>query len=355
MECDDFAQSAGPCAIMHLSIGVQAMKRVWVAASAVALCFSLRTGANELQREVVSVDYTKEKGLVAAAYQGGEVVVWEVDSGQVKRVFNASAAKNTWNTPLAQFGLGGRRLAFTQEGDAGLVSYELDTGKSTVLVPRRLLVRGITAFSWSHMADTMLVSIGRDIFLIEASGHLQWQRRLETRAIITDVVWHPSEKFYTVATDNGEVSTWETSSGRLIAASKMEAGAQAVPVRVGWTDENSLMAEVRGASLSVLDPETLKPRKATACNCLDFTWSASGKEIFAWAPPNIALFSEAGQRMRELRTNFDGKGPIAWADEGSILTAASDSTVVLRDLRSSKILRTFALPDDKKLSELRAR
>jgi hypothetical protein len=99
---------------------------------------------------------------------------------------------------------------------------------------------------------------------------------------------------------------------------------------------------VRGVSLSVLDPETLKPKKTTACNCLDFAWSPAGKEIFAWAPPSVAVFSEAGQRTRDMRTPFDGEGPIVWAGEGRLLTAFSDSAVVLRDARSSKILRTFA-------------
>jgi len=267
-------------------------------------------------------------------------VVWDFESGQVKHVYNASAPKSTLNQPLAHFSADGRYLAFTQEGDAGLVSYRTDNGAATVLVPHRLLVKGITAFSWSQ-ADAMLVAIGRDIFLINAQGHSQWQRRLETRAIITDVEWHPSEKYYTVATDVGEVSTWETASGRLISSSKLEIGAHSTAVKVGWTSEDTLAASVHGVSFAVLDAETLKPRKTTACNCFDFTWSPGGKEIFAWDPPNIAIFSEAGQRMREIRTPFDGDGPVVWAGEGRLLTAFSDATVVLRDTRSGKVARTF--------------
>jgi WD40 repeat protein len=316
------------------------MKRVWFAAAA-ATFFAMQTTAGELQLDVLSIDYTKEKGLVAAAYRGGQVVVWDFESGRVKNAYNASAPRSTLNLPLVHFSADGRRLAFTQEGDAGLVSYRTDNGASTVLVPHRLLVKGITAFSWSQ-ADSMLVAIGRDIFLINVEGHTQWQRRLETRDIITDVEWHPSEKYYTVATDGGELSTWETASGRLVASSKLEMGAQSAAMKVGWTSEDSLVATVHGASLAVLDPETLKPKKTTACNCFDFTWSPGGKEIFAWAPPNIAVFSEAGQRTREMRTPFDGAGPIAWAGEGRLLTAFSDSAIVLRDARSGKILRTFA-------------
>jgi uncharacterized protein with WD repeat len=316
------------------------MKRVWLAAAA-ATFFSLQMVAGELQRDVLSIDYAKEKGLVAAAYRGGQVVVWDFESGRVKNAYNASAPKNTLNQPLAHFSAGGRRLAFTQEGDAGLISYSTDNGASIALVPHRLLVQGITAFSWSRQVDSMLVAIGRDIFLINAQGHTQWQHRLETRAIITDVVWHPSEKFYTVATDDGVVSTWETTSGRVIGSSKLETGAHSIAVKVGWTSEDWLMASVRGVSLAVLDPETLKPKKTTACNCLDFTWSPGGKELFAWDPPNIAIFSESGQRTREIRTPFEGEGPILWAGEGRLLTAFSDSAVVLRDARTGKIIRTF--------------
>jgi WD40 repeat protein len=318
------------------------MKRVWLAAAAATL-LSLQMAAGELQRDVLSIGYTKDKGLVAAAYRGGQVVVWDFESGRVKNVYNASAPKRTLNQPLAHFSANGRRLAFTQEGDAGLVSYDLETGASTVLVPHRLLVKGITAFSWSRQADAMLVAIGRDIFLIDAQGRTEWQHRLETRAIITDVVWHPSEKFYTVATDDGVVSTWETSSGRVIGSSRLENGAQSAAVKVGWTSEDSLAASVRGVSVAVLDPETLKPRKTTACNCRDFTWSPGGKELFAWAPPNIAVFSESGQRTREIRTPFEGEGPIEWAGDGRLLTAFSDSAVVLRDARTGKIVRTFVV------------
>jgi WD40 repeat protein len=316
------------------------MKRVWRAAAAtVLLTFHLPAG--ELQREVLSIGYSKEKGLVAAAYRGGQVVIWDFESGRVKNVYNASAPKNTLNLPLVHFSRTGR-VAFTQEGDAGLVSYNLETGASTVLVPRRLLVKGISAFSWSGQVETMLVAIGRDIFLINGQGRTQWQHRLETRAIITDIVWHPSEKFYTVATDDGVVSTWETTSGRVISSYKLDTGAHAAEVKVGWTLEDTLVASVRGLSLAVLDPETLKPKKTTACGCLDFTWSPGGKELFAWAPPNIAVFNEAGQRTREVRTPFEGEGPIVWAEEGRLLTAFSDSTVVLRDARTFKIIRTYA-------------
>jgi WD40 repeat protein len=316
------------------------MKRVWLAAAA-AIFFSLQMAAGELHRDVLSIGYTKEKGLVAAAYRGGQIAVWDFESGRVKHVYNASAPKDTLNKPLAHFSAGGRRLAFTQEGDAGLVSYDTETGASTVLVPHRLLVEGISAFSWSQQADSVLVAIGRDIFLINAQGRTQWQHRLETRALITDVVWHPSEKFYTVATDDGVVSTWE-SSGRVIGSSKLDTGAHSATVKVGWTNEDWLVASVRGVSLAVLDPETLKPKKTTACNCFDFTWSPGGKELFAWSPPNIAIFSESGQRTREICTPFDGESPIVWAGDGRLLTAFSDSAVVLRDARTGKIVRTYA-------------
>ena len=317
------------------------MKRILPAAAAVVF-FSLQMAAAELQKEVRSVAYSKEKGLVAAAYRGGQVVVWDFESGRVKKVYNASAPKDTLNQPLVHFSAGGRRLAFTQEGEAGLVSYDPDSGASTVLVPRRLLVQGITAFNWAPQADSMLVAVGREIFLINGQGRTLWQRRLETRTMITDVAWHPSEKYYTVATDLGEVSTWETASGRVAGSSKLEIGAHAVAVKVGWTSEDSLVASVRGVNLAVLDPETLKAKKTTACNCLDFTWSADGKQLFAWAPPSIAVFSEAGQHMRDMRTPFDGEGPIVWAGEGRLLTAFSDAAVVLREARSGKIMRTFA-------------
>jgi WD40 repeat protein len=316
------------------------MKRVWFAATAALVGCSVQLAAGELQRDVLSIDYARQKGLVAAAFRGGQVVIWEFESGRVKRAFNESAPKNTLNTPLAQFNASGRLLAFTQESDAGLISYDLEADKSTVLVPRRLLVRGITAFNWSRQGDSMLVSIGRDIFLIDAAGHAQWQRRLETRAIITDVVWHPSGKFYTVATDNGEISTWETASGRVLGASKLQIGAHSA-IKVGWTSEDSLVASVGGVSLALLDPETLKPKKTIPCNCSGFTWSANGREIFAWTPPSVSVFSESGQRTRELRTPLDGESPVVWAGEGRLLTGYSDSTVVLRDAHSGKIVRTF--------------
>jgi hypothetical protein len=317
------------------------MKRVCLATIA-ATVFSPQMAAGELQRDVLSIAYTQEKGLVAAAYRGGQVVVWDFESGRVKNVYDASAPKSTLNQPLAHFSADGHRLAITQEGDAGLISYDLDTGASTVLVPHRLLVKGITAFSWSPQTDSMLVAIGRDIFLVNAQGRTQWQRRLETRAIITDAAWHPSGKFYTVATDNGEVSTWETSSGRVAGSSKLDTGAHSAAVKVGWIDEDSLVASVRGVSLAVLDPETLKPKKTTACNCVDFTWRPNGKELFAWTPPSIAIFSESGQRTREIRTPFEGESPIVWAGDGRLLTAFSDSAVVLRDAHSGRIIRTFA-------------
>jgi WD40 repeat protein len=319
------------------------MKPVWLAAAAATffIVFSTRMAAGDLPPGVLSIAYSKEKGLVAAAYRGGQVVIWDFATGRAKSVYNASPPKDTLSRPLVHFSAGGRRMAFTQEGDAGLISYDTDTGASTVLVPRRLLVKGIAAFSWSHQSDSMLVAIGHEIFLINAQGHTQWQRRPEQRALITDVAWHPSEEYYTMATEEGAISTWDAASGRVISSSKLETGGHPGAVKVGWANEDTLVASVRGVNLAVLDPETLKPGKTTACNCQDFAWSPGGKQIFAWSPPNVVLFGESGQRAGEVRTPFDGDGPIVWAGEGRLLTAISGSGVVLRDSRSGKVMRTF--------------
>ena len=307
-----------------------------------AFSASLPAVAGAPVREVSSIAYCPAKGLVAAAYRGGQVVLWEFDSARVRKVFNAAPPAVTWNKPLAQFSPDGNFLAFTQEGDAGLLAYQVDTGQSTLLVPKRLLVEGIAALNWSPASDSILVAVGRSIFLVSHGGRSRWQRRLETRALITDVAWHPSQKVYTVAVDDGEISTWEATSGRLIASARLDIGGYGVPVKVMWTDAYSLVAEVRGASLVWLDPETLKPQTVTACHCLDFAGSGTG--IFAWEPPVVAVFSQAGRRARELRTPFAGDGAIAWADGGHIFTPAADSAVDLRDARSGRVIRTFTLP-----------
>ncbi len=327
------------------------MKRVLTALAALAFLSRIAV-AGDLPRQVLSIACAREKGLVAAAYQGGQVLVWDLETGHVKNTYNASAPRNTLSQPLVHFSSGGKRLAFTQEGDAGLIAYDTTTGTPTTMVPRRLLVRGITAFAWSQ-ADTMLVAIGRDVLLINPQGHALWQRRLETRAIITDVAWHPSEKYYTIATDDGEVSNWETSSGRVIGSFKLDTGAHSAALKAGWINEDTLVASVRGKSLAVLDPETLKPKRTTPCNCQDFTWNPTGKEVFAWAPPGIVLFAESGQRTREIRTPFDGESPIVWAGDNRILTGFSDATVVLREAHSGRILRTFAPSPTRRLDQHR--
>jgi len=322
------------------------MKRALLAAAVVAATsVRVQAGAAAAPRHVITIDYAKGKGLVSAAYQGGQVVVWDFASGSVKKVFGAAGAETTRNKPLVHFSPDGRRVAFTAEGEAGLLIYDLDAGSSAVVVPSRLLYRGITAFSWSRQQDSMLVAIGRDILLVTAAGHIQWQRRLETRAIISDVVWHPSEKFYTVATDDTTVSTWETVSGRVIATAMLDSGAHSAPVKVGWNAEGfSLAAVVEGEKLALLDPESLKPDKPFPCKCTGLDWSPSGKELAAWAPPNIAVFSGSGQRAREIHTTFEGTGPVVWADDSHILAAFSDASVVLRDARSPKAIKTFAPP-----------
>jgi len=319
------------------------MKRVLAAAALASL--SLPAGTPGVPRNVLAIDYAADKGLVAAAYQGGQVVVWDSQSGNVIKTFGAAGAQATLNKPLVHFSPGGRRLAFTAEGDGGLMSYDFESGSSTVVVPRRLLYRGIAAFSWSHQQDAMLVAIGRDVLLVGAAGHLQWQRRLETRALISDVVWHPSGKFYTVATDDTTVSSWETAIGRVIASAVIDPAAHSVPVSIGWNREGfSLAAVVEGEKLALLDPESLKPDKSVPCKCASLDWSPNGKELAVWTPPNIAIFTASGQRAREIHTPFEGVSPVLWTDDVHILAAFSDGTVVLRDARTPKALKTFAPP-----------
>jgi len=320
------------------------MKRTWLAAAAIAALSSL--AAAEAPRDVVTLDYHKGKGLVAAAYQGGEVVVWDFESGKVLHMFNAAGPGATRNKPLARFSPDGRNLAFTTEGEGGLTVFDLEAGSSKVIVPRRLLYRGLTALSWSHQRDAVLVAIGRDIALVSTSGHIEWQRRLETKSLITDVVWHPSEKFYTVVTDDTVVSSYETISGRVTGTSRMDSTALGTDVKIGWdTDGSIIMAEIKGKSLAVLDPDTLKIEKQTPCNCIDFAWSPSGKEVAATVPPNIEIFSPGGQKVREIHTTFEGAGPVFWTDDAHLLTAFSDAGIVLREARSPKVIRTFALPN----------
>jgi hypothetical protein len=110
---------------------------------------------------------------------------------------------------------------------------------------------------------------------------------------------------------------------------------------------SSLAAVIQRGNLALLDPDSLKPRKLIPCNCIDFDWSPAKKELAATAPSNIIVFSESGQK-REIHTTFDGNSPILWTDESHLLTAFSDSAVVLRDARTSKIVKTFAFPSDKK-------
>jgi hypothetical protein len=321
------------------------MERAWFAAVAVAISFGVGIAAAGAPQEATAIDYVKSNGLVAAAYRGGQVVVWEFESGRVKAVFNGPGFGTSLNKRTAHFNSDGHILAYTAEGEAGLVATDLNRGTSTTLVPHRLLYRGIAAFSWSHQEDNVLVAIGRDIALISATGHTEWQRRLETRSLITDIAWHPSEKFYTVTTDDTVVSSYETISGQLIASEKMEAVAQPTGVRVGWfKDGSALVANVYKNGLIVLDPETLKPKKTIACGCVDFDWNPARREIAASAPPKIAVFPELASKGRDIQTPFECAGPVVWADESYILAAGPDSSVVLRDARSPKVLRTFMPP-----------
>ena len=321
------------------------MRRMLLTATAISAALTLRAGSPNSQRNVISIDHSKSQGLVAAAYQNGQVVVWDFASGSIKKVFGAAGTGSPRNKPLVHFSPDGRRLALTTEGEAGLMACDLETGASTVVVPHRLLYRGITAFSWSRQQDSLLVAIGRDILLVTAAGHIQWQRRLETRAIISDVVWHPSEKFYTVATDDTTVSSYETVSGQVMSTAAIGSAAHSAPVTVGWNQEgSSLAAVVEGEKLALLDPDSLKPGKTIPCKCTDFAWNPAGRELAAWAPPNIAVFTTSGQRAREIHTAFEGPSPVLWPDDTHILAAFSDAAVVLRDARSPKIIKTFAPP-----------
>ena len=151
---------------------IDAMKRRKIAAAVLASC-CLRLASAELPRDIVTIDYSKGRGLVAAAYQNGQVVLWDFASGAVKSVFNASGEKPGRNKPIVRFSPDGRRIAFTAHGEAGLIVHDLDQGSSTVIVPRRMLYMGIAAVSWSMQNDAVLVAIGRDIALIGVTGQMQ--------------------------------------------------------------------------------------------------------------------------------------------------------------------------------------
>jgi WD40 repeat protein len=321
------------------------MDRAWLAVAAMAASLGLPAAGAPLPGDIVTIDYAKAAGLVAAAGQGGQVVVWEFSSGNIRNVFQASGDKNPRSRPLARFSADGRRLAYTSEGEAGLIIYNFATKSSTPLVPRRLLYLGIVAASWSRQEDSLLVAIGRDVVLIAAGGQTRWKRRLETQSVITDVVWQPSEQSYTVATDDTAVSSYDTVTGQLLASSVIDEGAHSADVKVAWTSGGSaLAAVVRGKGLALLDPGTLKSQKRIPCNCIDFDWSPAQKELIASAPPDLIAFTAAGQRTRDMHTAFDGASPVIWVDDGHILSAASDSSVVLHDARSPKIVKTFAFP-----------
>ena len=318
-----------------------AMKRALIVAAAFMLR-GLHASDTPATGEVVAIDYCKSRGLAAAAYQSGQVVVWDVGSGQIKSVFNGGGERPSRNKPLVRFSPSGRRVAFTAHGEAGLIVHDLELSSSRVIVPRRLLYLGITAVSWSRQDDAMLVAIGRDIALITINGQIQWKRRLETQSTITDAVWHPTERFYTVATDDATVSSYDRVTGRALASAAVETGVHGGVVYVEWNnDGTALAALVQKRSLILLDPDTLTVKKSVPCDCTDLRWAPSKKELAATAPPNIAVFSDAGQRAREIRTPFEGASPILWVDESQWLTAFSDGAVVLRDARSPKVIRTF--------------
>jgi WD40 repeat protein len=250
------------------------MKRAFLATAVVATFCFFQLHAWDSVRNVVGLDFAKSTGLVAAAYEGGQVMVWELESGRVRNVLNTFGLKSNLNRPLAHFSPDGHRIAYTTDGDAGLVLYDLEKGTSTPIVPRRLLYLGIAAFRWSNEDDSLLVAIGRDITLVNANGRIVWQRRLETKSLISDVVWHPDEHSYTVATDDTTVSSYDTVTGQIIASSVLDSAAHAVPVKIGWSrDGAALIAGLARKALMVLDPQTLKTKKSIPCNCADFAWN----------------------------------------------------------------------------------
>src|SRR5215467_13684578 len=119
----------------HLTDTILKMHGRWFATVLVAMSFGSRLTA-EAPQDAAAIDYDKSKGLVAAAYRGGQVVVWEFDSGRVRNIFNAPGSATAWNSRIARFSPDGRFIAYTAEGDAGLIAYNLDQDASTPLVPR---------------------------------------------------------------------------------------------------------------------------------------------------------------------------------------------------------------------------
>ena len=317
------------------------MKPAWLASVLLAHFSVCTLSAAELTRSIAGLDYAKSTGLVAAAFQGGQVLVWELESGKVKNVLNTFGLRTNWNRPLAHFSPDGRRIAFTTDGDAGLVVHDLQKGTSSAVIPKRMLYLGIAAFRWSSQEDTLLVAIGREVVLVNATGRIVWQRRLETQGTITDVVWHPDEHLYTVATDDTTVSIYDTISGQMIATNTLAPGVRGAVVKVGWSKDGSmLVASVAGKGLSVLNADTLKTKKSIACNCAEFDWNPARRELAATGPAGIALYADLAQKAREVHA-AEGSGAVAWADGNSLLTATTGAGVAVRESRSGRILKTL--------------
>ncbi len=323
------------------------MKQAWLASALLATFSACTLPAAELTRSIAGLDYAKSTGLVAAAYQGGQVMVWELESGKVKNVLNTFGLRSNLNRAVAHFSPDGRRIAFTTDGDAGLVIYDLQKGTTSPVVPKRMLYRGIAAFRWSSQEDSLLVAIGRDVLLVNATGRIVWQRRLETQSMITDVVWHPDERLYTVATDDTTVSSYDAISGQMTGSNTLESGAHGMAVKVGWSKDGAmLVANVAGKNLTVLHADTLQTRKSIACHCADFDWSPARRELAATGPTGIELFVDLAQKAREMHA-AEGGGPVLWADANSLLTATAEAAVAVREVKSGRIVKTL-LAEEKK-------
>jgi len=119
-------------------------------------------------------------------------------------------------------------------------------------------------------------------------------------------------------------------------------------VKVSWTpDGSALAAGVLGGGLILLDPETLQTVKSIPGICTGFDWSPARNELAVSMASAIAVFTEGGQHSRDVRTQFEGPSPVLWADEGRFLTANGDASLVLRDARGGKIIKTFLTAGEK--------
>jgi WD40 repeat protein len=291
-----------------------------------------------------SIVWTQSGKLAMFDYQGGQMILRELETGEPLWDFEIGAASlSHWIQP--------KNLLAVSQIDKGISVW--NTRSKQKISPPFKAYDGYYVNGLRLSPDgTRLVTVSpeeKDTFTIwgvnTGESLFTFTGTVQGNSAWTSMEWSPDSQYLAVAFMNGTVNIWDTQTGEQVTI----LGVTKV-LDLAWSsDAKHLITLSQYESLIVWDIKTSKRLRSLnepTSWVMELAWSPDGSRL-AWGREDgeIVIWDPVGEKtLHSFRDPTGWVRNLTWSPDGKQLASGGNSTIIIWDIQKGKQVHQWSLP-----------